>query len=125
MSKIMEQMAAFFKNLAETKEGKEAIAPFERTFQFLLNTGEAFIMEKKDYQFHFREGKIPNPDLLKEVTLIETDAQTLQDIMEVRLSPSEAIERGKFWTSSDMSAKPLNYWLLRLLKLGQKLKVDY
>ena len=125
MLEIMQKMNAFFDRLAETKQGQEAMAPYERTFQFLLNTGEAFIMEKKGGRFQFREGKIPNPDLLKEVTLIETDAQTLEDILNVRLSPSDAIEKGKFWTSGDMAVKPLNYWLLRLFKMGQKLIIDY
>src|SRR4030043_1911850 len=111
MLEIMEKMKAFFNRLAETKQGQEAMAPYERTFEFFLNTGETFIMEKKGNQFQFREGKISNPDLLKEVTLIETDAQTLEDIMNVRLSPSDAIEKGKFWTSGDMAVKPLNYWL--------------
>lgn len=125
MLEIMEKMKAFFNRLAETKQGQEAINPYERTFQFLLDTGENFIMEKKGNQFQFREGKISEPDLLKEVTLIETDTQTLEDIMNVKLSPSDAIEKGKFWTSGDMAVKPLNYWLLRLFKMGQKLKIDY
>ncbi len=125
MLEIMEKRESFFTDLAETKEGREAIAFYDRTFQFVLAAGESFIMEKKGNQFEFREGKIPNPDLLKEVTIVETDAQTLQDLMDVKLSPSAAVEIGKFWTSGDMAAKPFNFWLLRLFKLGQKMKIDY
>jgi len=125
MLEIIENMKSFFDGLANTREGHEAIASLERTFQFILDTGEAFIMEKKNDRFHFREGRIPNPDLLKEVTIVETDVKTLRDIIDVKISPSSAIEKGKFWTSGDMAIKPLNYWLIRLFKLGQKIKIDY
>jgi hypothetical protein len=121
----MEKLKLFFTDLARTKEGQEAIAFYDRIFQFVLPTGEAFIMEKKAGQFEFRAGKIPNPDLLKEVTIVETDSQTLQDLMDVKLSPSAAVESGRFWTSGDMAVKPFNFWLLRLFKLGQKIKIDY
>ena len=125
MLEIMAKMKSFFKDLTETKEGREVIDFYDRTFQFVLATGESFIMEKKAGQFEFREGTIPDPDLLKEVTLVETDIQTLQDLMDVKLSPSAAVEKGNFWTSGDMAAKPFNFWLLRLFKLGQKMKIDY
>ncbi len=125
MLEITTKMKSFFGDLANTREGKEVVDFYDRTFQFVLTTGESFIMEKKEGRFEFREGTIPDPDLLKEVTIVETDVQTLQDLMDVKISPSAAKEKGKFWTSGDMAAKPFNFWLLRLFKLGQKMKIDY
>jgi putative sterol carrier protein len=122
MTDIMKSLQEFFKKVEEDKGSKDVQNMFRRIFQFKLKDGDSFILEAENGKFSFRKGEIPNPDLLREVTLVETDTQTLQDIIQGRITPSDTLENGTMWMSSMMAVKIQNYWLLRLLRIGQGLR---
>ena len=117
----MKSLQDFFKRIEQNEGSKDVRNMFHRIFQFKLKDGDSFILEAENGKFSFRKGEIPNPDLLREVTLVETDTQTLQDIIKGKTTPSDTLENGRLWMSSMMSAKIQNYWLLRLMRIGQGL----
>lgn len=121
MNDIMKLAKDFFKRVQDDEKSKEVTGMFRRTFQFIIKDGKPFVFEAKNGQFSFREGEVAKPDLLNEVTLVETDIQTLKDIMQGKVGPSEALDRGTLWMSSSMAAKVQNFWLLRLMRIGQGL----
>ena len=122
MKDIMNSLKEFFKRIEEDPGSKDVRSMFRRIFQFKLKDGDPFILEAENGKFSFRKGEIPNPDLLKEVTLVETDAQTLQEMIQGKITPSDTLENGRMWMSSLMAAKIQNFWFLRLMRIGQGLR---
>lgn len=122
MMDIMKSLQEFFKKVEADKGSKDVQNMFRRIFQFKLRDGDPFILEAENGKFLFKKGEVSNPDLLKDVTLIEADTQTLQDIIQGRITPSDTLENGTMWMSSMMAVKIQNYWLLRLLRIGQGLR---
>jgi len=118
----MEILSNFFRRIEDNEKRKHLIGLFDRTFQFKLSDGDPFVMKMENGSITFEKTEISKPDLLKEVTLIETDTQTISDLVDGKLGPSDALDDGRLWMSSLMAAKPQNFHLLRLLRTGQELR---
>ncbi len=122
MTDIGRSLEDFFKRIEENAGLKEVRSMFRRIFQFRLKDGDSFFLEAKNGKFSLKKGEVSNPDFLKDVTLVETDTQTLMDIIQGKIRPSETLEDGRMWMSSLMAVKVQNFWLLRLFRIGQDLR---
>lgn len=122
MTDIGRSLEDFFKRIEEDAGLKEVRSMFRRIFQFRLKDGDPFFLEAKNGKFSLKKGEVSNPDFLKDVTLVETDTQTLMDIIQGKIRPSETLEDGRMWMSSLMAVKVQNFWLLRLFRIGQDLR---
>jgi len=122
MVDTIKSLQDFFKKIEGDAESKEVRSMFRRIFQFKLKDGDPFFLEVKNGKFSLMKGEVPNPDFLKDVTLVETDTQTLIDIIQRKIRPSEPLEDGRLWMSSLMAVKVQNFWLLRLFRIGQDLR---
>ncbi|MEI9477251.1 MAG: hypothetical protein WCO26_11815 [Deltaproteobacteria bacterium] len=122
MVDVIKSLQDFFKRIEEDAESKEVRNMFRRTFQFKLKDGDPFVLEAENGNFSFNKGEVPSPDFLKDVTLVETDTHTLLDIIQGKITPSDTMEDGRMWMSSLMAAKLQNFWLLRLMRIGQGLR---
>ncbi|MFB3883875.1 MAG: SCP2 sterol-binding domain-containing protein [Thermodesulfobacteriota bacterium] len=122
MADIMKSLEGFFKRIEGDAESKEIRSMCRRIFQFRLKDGDPFFLEAKNGKFSVKKGEVPNPDFLRYVTLVETDTQTLVDIIQGRIKPSDPLEDGRMWMSGLMAVKVQNFWLLRLFRIGQSLR---
>lgn len=118
----MKSLEDFFKRIEEDAGLKEVRSMFRRIFQFRLKDGAPFFLQAENGRFLLKRGEVSNPDFLKDVTLVETDTQTLIDIMQGKVTASDTLEDGRMWMSSLMAAKVQNFWLLRLFRIGQDLR---
>jgi hypothetical protein len=122
MTDIMRSLEDFFKRIEEDAGLIEIRSMFRRIFQFRLKDGIPFFLKAENGKFSLKKGEVSNPDFLKDVTLVETDTQTLMDIIQGKVTPSNTLEDGRMWMSSLMAAKVQNFWLLRLFRIGQSLR---
>ncbi len=121
MGSTLEAMKKFMERVAEDPEGQQVLSFLNRTFLFRLDDGESFIMRMKDKAITFEEGGIKDPDIVYDVTLIETDRSTLMALIEGKIRPLEFYFSGKVYMSGMSAAKMSNNALIRLWRRCQEL----
>lgn len=84
----------FYLKAAATPQGKKWISKQDRTFQFNVKGGDPFYVE-------IEAGKLSvHPGLTEKrgfyVTPIETDKEMLQQVLQAKIGPADAIETDRF-----------------------------
>lgn len=123
MGATLDAMKKFMQRVTQDPEGRQVLSfPFlRRRFLVRLDEGESFIMSIKDGAITFKEGDIKEPDLVYDVTLIETDRNSLMDVIGGKIRPVEFFFSGKVYISGMQAAKVHNNALLRLWRRAQEL----
>lgn len=121
MGSALEAMKKFMQRVAEDPEGRQVLFYLKRTFLIRLDEGESFIMRIKDGAIRFEEGDIKDPDLVYDVTLIETPGKRLMDVIERKIGPGEFYYSGEVYMSSKGAAGAYNNALMRLWRRAQEL----
>jgi hypothetical protein len=120
MSDLPNEVARFFENLADDDEGAETLAKqlAPRRFVFELDEGKPFVLDASLEDVSCEWGTIESPDLVNDVTRVETDTDTLYAMMRGQVSPLDALNDGDLFMSSMMTARCYNYGLLRAFRRG-------
>jgi hypothetical protein len=92
---IIAEMAQALGAAAETEEGRKALGDHTEDFQFDLDAGGAFYVAVEKGRLRVLEGRTNRTDYY-ETTYVETDAQTLRNLMTGRLRPIDAVEQNRF-----------------------------
>lgn len=123
MTEITDHLTDFFARLKDDAEGQETLVNQlqHRSFQFDLDDGPSFTLDADEDGVSIRPETADDPDLVNEVTVVRTSVGTLHDLMAGRLSPVEALNQGRLFMTSMMTARVYNYGLLRAFRRGAEL----
>lgn len=123
MTDIITDIEQFFAGFADDDEGAETLteqlAP--RTFVFELEGAEPFTFHADADGITCAPGTVEDPDLVNEVTIVRSDVESLRELMAGKLGPIEALNKGRLFMSSMMTARVYNYGLLRAFRRGAEL----
>jgi hypothetical protein len=123
MSDITTEVTSFLEQLADDDEGREVLEQqlADRVFVFELSDTEPFVLDASADGIECETGRIESPDLVNEVTRVESDTESLYRIMSGQDSPLEALNEGDLFMSSMMAARCYNYGLLRAFRRGAEI----
>lgn len=123
MTDIIADIEQFFAGFAADDEGAETLTEqlALRTFVFELEDAEPFILDADADGVTCKQRSIEDPDLINEVTVVRSDVESLRALMAGKLGPIDALNEGRLFMSSMMTARVYNYGLLRAFRRGAEL----
>ncbi|WP_323192210.1 hypothetical protein [Halostella sp. PRR32] len=123
MSDITTEVTSFLEQLADDDEGSEVLEQqlADRKFVFDLSDAEPFVLHATPDGIECDPGRIESPDLVNEVTRVESDTESLYRIMSGEVTPLDALNEGDLFMSSMMAARCYNYGLLRAFRRGSEI----
>ena len=120
-SQTIPDVKAFFGKLEQFPEGKKELGFIVHTLQFKMTDGAPFYVEIKDGHADVREGELPNPNPEK-VTTIESDTQTLYDVMTGRLKPFRTFLTQRWVIDRRLAKFVIHSWIYRMFRIGQEIR---
>jgi hypothetical protein len=123
MTDIIADLERFFDGFAHDEEGRETLEEqlAHRTFVFHLDDAEPFTLRADADGVTCEPDGITDPDLINDVTIVQSDTNCLHDLMAGRQGPIQALNEGDLHMSSMMTARVYNYGLLRAFRRGAEL----
>jgi hypothetical protein len=115
-------LSSWFSPLADDDEGKIVIDYLDRIFAFALDDGTKAYVNFKDSRITTENGDPPVTDLVRDLTIIETSPQMLDQLLHGAILPTEFLFSGEVYVSSMGAAMTDNNAFLRACRRAQELR---
>src|SRR3990172_6431839 len=103
----------FLLGLGGEPVNKDFIARHNRVIQFKIEGETPFVVDVRDGKLSVFEGLLDDPDLA-----VEANADIFRQVFRGLLSPGEAWMDDKWWVGGAFSDYVGTSWMMRLIKLG-------
>ena len=114
-------LSSWFAPLADDDEGRLVIDYLDRIFAFHLDDGTRAYVNFKDGYITTDNGEPPATDLVRDLTIIETSPEMMNQLLSGAMLPTEFLFSGEVYVSSMGAAMTDNNAFLRACRRAQEL----
>lgn len=131
---LFESLKSFSERIQRSPNGRNALKAFNCTVQFRVvdripedtpmdwyfqSDGDWYYMDIKDGDVSYGRGDVREQRDWKYCVLVHVDLETLQTILEARMTPVEALFENRLCIANSHTGTVPGAWVTTLLRLGQ------